>query len=221
MINRQNNFKQEAELICSECHHAISALGGTFDSVVECLVETIEHFMNRLSSCSTKHKVINSAELRYRSKLLNQLINFLFREYQVTSSTKYIMVLSPASKMLSAAVPVVIIDCISRCAGSKYKNSIAKSEYFKRKQRYSLYLIVSETCSIVKDIDPKLTAIDQIYVLRKDKKLNSENPLSVDLVIDLFNYVVGSLTIDKNPIHKRINSGRMIDRLNRPLAINW
>jgi len=49
--------------------------------------------------------------------------------------------------------------------------------------------------------------IDQIYVLRKE---SGENPIFVDVVLDLFNYVEDHLSSDWYNVRERIKKGKMI-----------
>lgn len=104
-------------------------------------------------------------------------------------------------------VPIVSIECKTYLDKTMYEGSVSTAEKIKKGNPYCLFLIVSETYQVSLDVDPKYSLIDQIYVLRKE---NGENPIFVDVVLDLFKYVEYHLSSDWYNVRERIKKGKMI-----------
>ena len=108
-------------------------------------------------------------------------------------------------------VPIVSIECKTYLDKTMYEGSVATAEKIKKGNPYSLFLIVTETYDVSLDVDPKYSQIDQIYILRKQKRKNTHlNPIDFDIVYDLFKFVENHLNSDWKNIEARIEKGKMI-----------
>lgn len=104
-------------------------------------------------------------------------------------------------------VPIISIECKTYLDKTMYEGSVSTSEKIKKGNPYCLFLIAAETYEVSKEVDPKYSSIDQIYVLRKE---SANNPIYSEVVMDLFNYVERYLSRDWYNVKERIKTGKMI-----------
>ncbi len=106
-------------------------------------------------------------------------------------------------------VPIVSIECKTYLDKTMYEGSVSTAERIKRGNPYCLFLIVTETYEVSLDVEPRLSSIDEIYVLRKE---NRNNPIYEELVWDLFKFVETHINSDWYNVRDRIKRGKMICR---------
>jgi len=104
-------------------------------------------------------------------------------------------------------VPVVSIECKTYLDKTMYEGSVSTAEKIKRGNPYCIFLIVTETYEVSLDVEPRLSSIDQIYVLRKEHRTN---PVFADVVYDLFKFVETHITSDWYKLKERAKNGKMI-----------
>ncbi len=102
-------------------------------------------------------------------------------------------------------VPVVSIECKTYIDKTMLEGSIATAEKIKNGNPYSLFLVVTEWYDVSYDVDPAYSRIDQIFVLRKQKRRsNRNNPIYFEVVRDLFNFVKEHLERDWSNIEQKL-----------------
>jgi len=104
-------------------------------------------------------------------------------------------------------VPVVSIECKTYLDKTMYEGSVSTAEKIKRGNPYCIFLIVTETYEVSLDVEPRISSIDQIYVLRKESRTN---PIFADVVYDLFKFVETHITSDWYKVKERAKTGKMI-----------
>lgn len=104
-------------------------------------------------------------------------------------------------------VPVVSIECKTYLDKTMYEGSVSTAEKIKRGNPYCIFLIVTETYEVSLDVEPRISSIDQIYVLRKESRTN---PIFADVVYDLFKFVEIHITSDWYKVKERAKTGKMI-----------
>ena len=102
-------------------------------------------------------------------------------------------------------VPVVSIECKTYIDKTMLEGSIATAEKIKSGNPYCLFLVVTEWYDVSYEVDPAYSRIDQIYVLRKQKrKANKNNPINYTVVNDLFEFVKYHLERDWSNIEQKL-----------------
>ena len=126
----------------------------------------------------------------------------IYREIQIKADGE--------SKIIN--VPVVSIECKTYIDKTMLEGSISTAEKIKNGNPYCLFLIVTEWYDVSYDVDPAYSRIDQIYVLRKQKrKANSENPIDYKVILDLFDFVKNHLEREWSNIDKKLTKeGKII-----------
>lgn len=87
-------------------------------------------------------------------------------------------------------VPIVWIKCKRYLNKRMFDRSASAAEKLKKCNPYCIFLIITETYEVSLNIEPRLSSIDQVYVLRRDDR---KNPIYEDIVCDLFETVVWKL----------------------------
>ncbi len=102
-------------------------------------------------------------------------------------------------------VPIVSIECKTYIDKTMLEGSIATAEKIKNGNPYCLFLVVTEWYDVSYDVDPAYSRIDQIYVLRKEKrKPNKKKPIDFAVVEDLFGFVKRHLERDWSTIEQKL-----------------
>lgn len=108
-------------------------------------------------------------------------------------------------------VPVVSIECKTFLDKTMYEGSVSTAEKIKKGNPYCIFLIVTETYDVSLDVDPKYSSIDQIYILRKQKRKQEQlKPIFDDIVYDLFKFVESHINSDWYKLQEKIETGKMI-----------
>ena len=94
-------------------------------------------------------------------------------------------------------VPAVAIECKTYLPITMLDQSAYEAERLKRGNPYSLYIILAETNALTDDVILKHTKIDQVFILRKQKRdANPRKPIDTDVVYQFFQMVQNYLTED-------------------------
>lgn len=112
---------------------------------------------------------------------------------------------------IKANLPVVAIENKTYIDKTMLEGSIATAEKIKSGNPYSLFIIVTETYDVDLNVDPAYSRIDQIYVLRKGKRKNNNNPIFSDVIIDLAENIKSHLIRNWSDIEQKMtNLGKII-----------
>jgi len=85
-------------------------------------------------------------------------------------------------------IPVFAVEAKTYLDKTMLDGVIATAEKLKTGNPYARFVVVAETYQVSTNVDPSYSKIDQIYVLRKCRKLTKDSPLiQVDVVERLFN----------------------------------
>lgn len=102
-------------------------------------------------------------------------------------------------------VPVVSVECKTYIDKTMLEGSIATAEKIKMGNPYCLFIVVTEWYDVSYEVDPKYSRIDQIYVLRREKRrAESPNPIQYKVVLDLFGLVRDHLQRDWSRIEEKV-----------------
>ncbi|MCS7282133.1 MAG: Bpu10I family restriction endonuclease [Anaerolineae bacterium] len=102
-------------------------------------------------------------------------------------------------------VPVVSIECKTYIDKTMLEGSIATAEKIKMGNPYCLFVVVTEWYDVSYEVDPKYSRIDQIYVLRREKRrAENPNPIQYEVVLDLFRLVHEHLRRDWSRIEEKM-----------------
>lgn len=87
----------------------------------------------------------------------------------------------------SLQIPIIAIECKTYIDKTMLEGSIATAEKVKTGNPHAKFFIVTETYEIDYGVDISFSRIDQIFVLRKQKRRNkSLNPIFPDVILSLY-----------------------------------
>lgn len=118
---------------------------------------------------------------------------------------------SENNKKVKTNLPIVSIENKTYIDKTMLDGSIATAEKIKSGNPYSLYIIIAERYAVGLDVDPVYSKIDQIYILRKDNKKDTNQPIYADVLIDLVTFVKLHLQRNWSDVEfKMKNHGKII-----------
>ena len=124
---------------------------------------------------------------------------------------KPIELFSGNNKSVKTNLPIISIENKTYIDKTMLDGSISTAEKIKSGNPYSLYIVIAERYAVGLDVDPVYSKIDQIYILRKDNKKETSNPIYSDVLIDLINYVKSHLERNWSDVENKLkNSGKII-----------
>ena len=104
-------------------------------------------------------------------------------------------------------VPVLSAECKTYIDKTMLEGSIATAEKIKNGNPYCLFIVVTEWYDVSFEVDPAYSRIDQIFVLRKQKRRsNNNNPIHFEVVRDIFNFVKEHLERDWSNIERKLKA---------------
>ncbi len=114
-------------------------------------------------------------------------------------------------------IPAVAIECKTYLDKTMLEGASAAAEQIKIRNPNAIYLVVSEWLKLTDAVNLNKFKVDQIFILRKQKNTDREfrylpsyqkNPISNEVVIQLYNMVREHLTIDwEGSIQQRLERG--------------
>lgn len=145
------------------------------------------------------------------------------RDLDFIIGAEYVVVIKPkttldrltsSSQRLEATIPIVAFECKTNIDKSMIDRCIADAEILKRGNPNLLYVVLAEYLDFNLEAVPlRATKVDQIYILRRMKRLPSgkrtlealkdREPIHYDLVLDLFELVKNHLEYGTEEALKR------------------
>lgn len=110
------------------------------------------------------------------------------------------------SNAIETNLPVVAVENKTYIDKTMLEGAIATAEKIKSGNPYALFLIVTENYDVDLNIDPIYSRIDQIYVLRKSKRIKNQKlqPIDCNVVVALVNQIKGHLERDWSNVEKKM-----------------
>ena len=110
------------------------------------------------------------------------------------------------SNSIETNLPVVAIENKTYIDKTMLEGSIATAEKIKSGNPYALFFIVTENYDVDLSIDPIYSRIDQIYVLRKSKRIKNRplKPIDAEVVQSLVTQIDNHLKRDWSNVQKKM-----------------
>lgn len=106
-------------------------------------------------------------------------------------------------------IPIVCIECKTYLDKTMYEGSVATASKIKIGNPQCLFFIVTETYEVTSDVDIEMTQIDDIYILRKQRRRNGNNEISLDVIEHLINRISNSLQATRISVDEMITRGHI------------
>ncbi len=109
------------------------------------------------------------------------------------------------NKEYSIDVPIIAIECKTYLDKTMLEGSISTAEKIKSGNPHAKYFILTETYEVDYNVDITFSRIDQIYVLRKQKRRNQLlNPIYSDVILKLYKEIKSYLSGNWSDIESNI-----------------
>ena len=123
------------------------------------------------------------------------------------------------SQLLHLRIPAVLIECKTYLDKTMLDNAAYAAERLKASNPHCLFVIVSEFLKLDAEENPRMTKIDEIYVLRRQRNTDREfrllegfekKPIQADLAWDLFRTVREHLWIEWGTGSGALERGKLV-----------
>jgi len=125
----------------------------------------------------------------------NVFINYKNQDFTISKLIKCTFECNGNQEYREIIVPTVAIECKTFIPSTMLGQSIYEAQLLKQGNPYSLYVIVAEQNALSDDVNLKNIPIDEIFILRKQKrnsmknKVSDKNPIDYQVIKDLYDFV--------------------------------
>lgn len=146
----------------------------------------------------------------------NVFINFKNQDFTISKMLKCVFECNGKKEEREIIVPAVAIECKTYIPSTMLGQSIYEAQLLKQGNPFSLYLVVAEQNALSDDANLKNIPIDEIFILRKQKRNSQKNrvcdkkPLDHCVFKELYDIVKDYLRKDWFNNKKATERGRLI-----------
>lgn len=103
-------------------------------------------------------------------------------------------------------IPIVCIECKTYLDKTMYEGSVATADKIKSGNPHCMFLIVTETYGVNKNVDIETSNIDNIYIIRKQRtaKTGVKNPICKDVVKHMLESIREHLESNRLPVNEMV-----------------
>jgi hypothetical protein len=146
----------------------------------------------------------------------NVFINYKNQDFTISKLIKCSFECNGNKEYKEIIVPTVSIECKTFIPSTMLGQSIYEAQLLKQGNPYSLYIVVAETNALSDDVNLKNIPIDEIFILRKQKrnsqknKVSDKKPIDCQVIKELYDYVKDYLDKDWFNNERATERGRLI-----------
>ncbi len=146
----------------------------------------------------------------------NVFINYKNQDFTISKLIKCTFECNSNVDYKEIVVPTVSIECKTFIPSTMLGQSIYEAQLLKQGNPFALYIIVAETNALSDNINLRNNYIDEIFILRKQKrnskknKVSDKKPLDYLVIKDLYDFVKEYLNKEWFNNKKATEKGRLI-----------
>ncbi len=146
----------------------------------------------------------------------NVFINYKNQDFTISKFIKCTFECNGNRESLEIIVPSVAIECKTFIPSTMLGQSIYEAQLLKQGNPYSLYIVVAEQNALRDDVNLKNIPIDEIFILRREKRnstknrVNDKKPIDYKVIKDLYDYVKDYLNKEWFNNERATEKGRLI-----------
>lgn len=143
-------------------------------------------------------------------------INKKNQDFTISKIVRCIFETNRKQEKVELVVPAVAVECKTFIPSTMLGQSAFEAQRLKQGNPYALYLIVAEQNALSEDVNLKNSPIDEIFILRKQKRNSAKNkvkdkkPIDSVVVKELYEFVKYHLASDWFNPSKATERGRLI-----------
>ena len=109
-------------------------------------------------------------------------------------------------KEITLSIPIVCIECKTYLDKTMYEGSVATADKIKVGNPHCLFFLVTETYDVSSEVDIEISNIDNIYVLRKQRRSHgNQNPIYPEVFNHLLSQIEVKLSTTRLPVDEMIH----------------
>ncbi len=109
-------------------------------------------------------------------------------------------------------IPAVVIECKMFIPQTMFDQAAYEAQRLKEGNPFSLFIIMAEQNALRDDVNLKHTKVDEVFILRKQKRTKEKKPIDYLVVYELFKFVEDYLKQDWFNLTKATDRGRLIQK---------
>lgn len=137
-------------------------------------------------------------------------INKKNQDFTISKKVNCIFRSNKKEEEFELVVPAVAIECKAYIPKTMFDQAAYEAQRLKEGNPFALYVIVAEQNALSNDVNLKNVKVDEIFILRKQKRSNKKKPIDFGVVADLYNFVKAYLKKDWFDNQKATEKGRLI-----------
>ncbi|MDR0785769.1 MAG: Bpu10I family restriction endonuclease [Treponema sp.] len=146
----------------------------------------------------------------------NVFINYKNQDFTISKLIKCTFECNGGQEYREIIVPTVAVECKTFIPSTMLGQSIYEAQLLKQGNPYSLYIIVAEQNALSDDVNLKNIPIDEIFILRKQKrnsmknKVSDKKPIDYQVIKELYDFVKDYLNKEWFNNQRATEKGRLI-----------
>jgi hypothetical protein len=143
-------------------------------------------------------------------------VNKKNQDFTISKIVRCIFETNKKQEKVDLIVPAVAIECKTFIPSTMLGQSAFEAQRLKQGNPFALYIIVAEQNALSEDVNLKNSPIDEIFILRKQKRNSAKNrvidkkPIYSEVVKELYEFVKYHLASDWFNPSKATERGRLI-----------
>ena len=137
-------------------------------------------------------------------------INRKRQDFTISKKVRCVFRTDKKEEKVELIVPAVAIECKTYIPKTMFDQADYEAQRLKEGNPFALYAIVAEQNALSNDVNLKNTKVDEIFILRKQKRSKRKKPIDSGVVSDLYGFVKDYLRADWFDNEKATELGRLI-----------
>lgn len=138
-------------------------------------------------------------------------INQKNQDFIIYKKVSCIFRTSENEEKVELIVPAVAIECKAYIPKTMFDQAAYEAQRLKEGNPFALYIIVAEQNALSNDVNLKNTKVDEIFILRKQKRTKKKKPIDFGVILDLYEFVKDYLRKEWFDSRKATEKGRLIN----------
>lgn len=137
-------------------------------------------------------------------------INRKRQDFTISKKVSCVFRTDKKEEKVELIVPAVAIECKAYIPKTMFDQADYEAQRLKEGNPFALYAIVAEQNALSNDVNLKNTKVDEIFILRKQKRSKKKKPVDFGVVSELYKFVKDYLRLDWFDNRKATERGRLI-----------
>lgn len=138
-------------------------------------------------------------------------INRKNQDFTISKKVNCVFKTNENEEKLDLIVPAVAIESKAYIPKTMFDQAAYEAQRLKEGNPFALYVIVAEQNALSNDVNLKNTKVDEVFILRKQKRNKIKKPIDSAVVSELYKFVKNYLNTDWFDNRKATERGKLIN----------